>query len=119
MLEEVQAGPCQVDRHAPAQRVEHDEALRVRLSSATNCAGVSTRYLPVAPELVGVGHRAVRVGQVVLGLPEPVGVHLVEEERRHALPTLLGVLGQRDDGGRTGRTRSRDRAVPALSTSSR
>ena len=44
---------------------------------------------------VDVGHRVVGRGHVVLGLPGPVGLGLVEEERGHPLPALLRILGQR------------------------
>ena len=59
------------------------------------------------PELVNIGDGPEGTGHVVLGLPETVGIGLVEEERRHLLPPLVRILGQRHrlvggDGGGAG-----------------
>src|SRR5262245_22482860 len=48
-------------------------------------------------QLLGVAHRTVRSGGVVLCLPDAVGIVLVQEERRHPLPALRDIARQRDD----------------------
>ena len=94
VLEELEARPSEIDGHAPAERVEHGEGEGRGLLLLDHPLRGDHPVVPAGPQLVEVGDGAVGVGQVVLGLPGPVGVHLVHEVGRHLLPAELGVLGQ-------------------------